>query len=68
MLDTHVHTCLSPCGDLDMHPSGLVAAAREARLDAVGVCDHNSARNLAATMRAGARAGLTVVPGMEIAS
>ena len=68
MLDTHVHTCLSPCGDLDMHPSGLVAAARAARLDAVGVCDHNSARNVAATMRAGARAGLTVVPGMEIAS
>lgn len=67
MLDTHVHTCLSPCGDLDMHPSGLVAAARAARLDAVGVCDHNSARNVAATMRA-AGAGLVVLPGMEIAS
>lgn len=68
MLDLHVHTCLSPCGDLDMHPSGLVGAASAAGLDAVAVCDHNSARNLAATERAAARAGLTVLAGMEIAS
>ncbi len=68
MLDLHVHTCLSPCGDLDMHPSGLVAAACRAGLDAVAVCDHNSARNLAATERAAARTGLTVLAGMEVAT
>ena len=51
-----------------MHPSGLVAAARRARLDAVAVCDHNSARNVAAAVRAGLAAGVTVVPGLEIAS
>lgn len=68
MLDTHVHTCLSPCGDLDMHPAALVAAAREAGLHAVAICDHNSARNVAATRRAAAGVGLGVLAGMEITS
>ena len=40
-MDGHVHTCLSPCGDLDVHPSGLVAAAAAAGVDVVAVCDHN---------------------------
>jgi hypothetical protein len=51
-----------------MHPGALVTAAREAGLDAVAVCDHNTARNVGATMRAGARAGVTVLAGMEITS
>lgn len=68
MLDLHVHTCLSPCGDLDMHPAGLAAAARAARLDGVAVCDHNSAANAAATRRAGEAADVAVVAGLEIAS
>ena len=68
MLDLHVHTCLSPCGDLDMHPAGLAAAAKLAGLDGVAVCDHNSAANVAASVRAARAVGLTVVPGLEIAS
>jgi hypothetical protein len=42
MLDTHVHSCLSPCAELEMHPAGLAEAAARAGLAAVGVCDHNS--------------------------
>jgi anti-sigma regulatory factor (Ser/Thr protein kinase) len=68
MLDTHVHTCLSPCGELDMHPAALVEAAVQAGLDAVAVCDHNSAENVAAVERAGRANGLAVIPGMEITS
>jgi anti-sigma regulatory factor (Ser/Thr protein kinase) len=68
MLDLHVHTCLSPCGDLDMHPAGLAAAARAAGLDGVAVCDHNSAANAAAVVRAGRAVDLAVIPGLEIAS
>lgn len=67
-LDTHVHTCLSPCGDLDMHPAGLVRAAVSARLDGVAVCDHNSAENVEAVIRAGEAAGLAVIPGLEVTS
>ena len=68
MVDTHVHTCLSPCAELDMHPAALVDAALRAGLDSVAVCDHNSAENVAAVQRAGASAGLSVIPGMEITS
>jgi len=68
MIDTHVHTCLSPCSELDMHPSALVEAAVRAGLDSVAVCDHNSAENAGAVQRAGTSAGLSVIPGMEITS
>jgi len=68
MVDTHTHTCLSPCADLDMHPAGLIAASVGAGLDAVAVCDHNSAENTVAAQRAGRAAGIAVIPGMEITS
>jgi 3',5'-nucleoside bisphosphate phosphatase len=67
-MDTHVHSCLSPCAELDMHPAALVAAAMERGLDALAVCDHNSAENAAAVQRAGRKVGLAVWPGMEITS
>jgi len=51
-----------------MHPSALVEAAVRAGLDAVAVCDHNSAENAGAVERAGRAAGLAVIPGMEITS
>ena len=34
----------------------------------IGICDHNSAENVAAVMKAGKREGLAVIPGMEITS
>ncbi len=68
MVDTHVHTCLSPCAELDMHPAALVDAAVRAGLDSVAVCDHNSAENVGAVQRAGMSAGLSVIPGIEITS
>jgi len=67
-LDTHVHTCLSPCAELEMHPSAVASAARDRGLDGIAVCDHNAAGNVGALMRAGRRLGLGVVAGMEITS
>ncbi|MBU1740578.1 MAG: PHP domain-containing protein [Proteobacteria bacterium] len=67
--DLHVHTCLSPCGDLDMSPRGVVEAALAAGLDLIAVTDHNSAENVAATVRAAAgRGGPTVLCGLEVAT
>ena len=51
-----------------MHPAGVAEAAVGAGLDAVVVCDHNAAGNAAATVRAGRRLGLTVLPGIEVTS
>ncbi len=66
--DLHVHSCLSPCGDLEIYPRRIVERAIEAGLDIVAVTDHNSAENAAATIRAAKGTRLTVLPGMEIAS
>ena len=66
VIDPHMHSCLSPCAELDMHPAAMVEAAVRAGLDAIAVCDHNSAENVAAVERAGRAAHLAVIPGMEI--
>jgi PHP family Zn ribbon phosphoesterase len=66
--DLHVHTCLSPCSGLDMSPREVVNAALQKGLDLIGVCDHNSAENVQAVKKAGARNGLMVLGGMEVAS
>ncbi len=62
----HVHTCLSPCGALDMHPGAIVREAVAAGLDGVAICDHNAADNVAAAARAARAAGCLAVPGLEI--
>ena len=66
--DLHMHTCLSPCGDDQMRATAIVGQAAKAGLDMIGICDHNSAENTGAVMSAGDRAGLTVIPGMEVTS
>ena len=67
-VDTHVHTCLSPCGALDMHPGAVARAAAAAGVDGVVVCDHNAADNVAAVQRAARAAGRAAVAGLEITS
>jgi len=66
--DLHIHSCLSPCSDWDMSPKKIVQKSLEQQLDLIAICDHNTAENVAATMREGARQGIAVLPGMEICS
>ncbi|MEJ2183730.1 MAG: PHP domain-containing protein [Nitrospirota bacterium] len=66
--DLHIHTCLSPCAELDMTPRRIVEEAARKGLDIIAVTDHNSAENAGAAVRAGERAGLAVLPAMEITS
>lgn len=67
-MDLHIHTCLSPCGDYEMLPSKIVKNARLRGVDAIGICDHNSAENVAAVKKAGERENLEVISGIEITS
>jgi len=67
-MDLHIHSCLSPCGDYGMSPGNVVQRALEAGLDAIGICDHNSAENVAAFAVAGSQRGLAVLGGMEVCS
>lgn len=66
--DLHIHSCLSPCAELDMYPSALVEKAAEKRLDIIAVCDHNSSENTEYVIRAASRHGIKVLPGMELSS
>ena len=66
--DLHLHTCLSPCADSRMQATAIVEQAKKVGLDMIGICDHNSAENVAAVVKAGVREGLAVIPGMEITS
>jgi hypothetical protein len=51
-----------------MRPCAIVKKALAMGLDMIAICDHNSAENVAAFMRAGVESGLTVLPGMEVTS
>ena len=64
--DFHIHTCLSPCADLDMHPQALVGKILEAKLDVVAICDHNSSENVPFVMNAARGKNLNVLAGMEV--
>ena len=66
--DLHIHSCLSPCGDLAMSPRRIVKQALAEGLDIIALCDHNTAENAAAAIRAAAGTGLAVLPGMELTS
>lgn len=66
--DLHIHTCLSPCSDWEMSPKKIVAKSLAVGLDIIAICDHNTAENAAAVISAGNKAGLSVMPGLEICS
>lgn len=64
--DFHIHSCLSPCGDSDMTPNNIVNMAKLMGLDVIALTDHNTSGNCRAVMEVGEKAGLTVIPGMEL--
>jgi len=66
--DLHIHTCLSPCADLEMSPRNIMKEARKKGLHFVGICDHNSAENVGAAKKAGEREKIGVIGGMEVTS
>ncbi len=66
--DFHIHTCLSPCAELDMHPKALVERALAAKLDILAICDHNASENVPYVLRAAQGKNLKIFPGMEIAT
>ena len=66
--DLHVHTCLSPCTELDMSPMRILTAAKKKEIDIIGICDHNSSENSMAVMNAAKKMNINVFPGMEVTS
>lgn len=64
--DLHLHSCLSPCGDMDMTPNNITNMAALLGLNVIALTDHNTSLNCEATMRAGEQNGVLVIPGMEL--
>ena len=64
--DLHIHSCLSPCGDMDMTPANIVGMAKLKELDVIALTDHNTCRNCEAAMKVGEAYGVLVIPGMEL--
>jgi len=66
--DFHNHSCLSPCGSLELSPAVLARLARLRGLDIVALTDHNSALNAPAFAECARREGLAALYGMEACS
>jgi 3',5'-nucleoside bisphosphate phosphatase len=64
--DLHIHTVLSPCGDLEMSPSGIVEEAKKKQLDIIGITDHNSTLHCKLVQEIAAREGILVLMGAEV--
>jgi len=66
--DFHIHTCLSPCAELEMSPLAIIQQAKIKELDIIGICDHNSAENISALKQAADKYDICLLPGMEVTS
>ena len=66
--DLHIHTCLSPCADLNMYPSALIEKSIAEKLDVIAVCDHNASENVEYVLTLAKGRPITVLPGMEVSS
>ena len=66
--DLHIHTVLSPCGDLDMSPSMIIDQALIKELDIIGICDHNSTKNAIVAKEIGDKNNIFVMMGTEVTS
>ena len=64
--DLHIHSCLSPCANLEMSPSEIVQRAVAAGMGGIALTDHQSARNTPAIAECARRAGLACLYGLEV--
>ncbi|MBR3920086.1 MAG: PHP domain-containing protein [Clostridia bacterium] len=65
-VDLHIHSVLSPCGDIMMTPGNLVGMAKINGLDAIALTDHNAMQNIPAAIKIGEAYDIVVIPGMEL--
>lgn len=64
--DLHIHTVLSPCGDIYMSPSAIIEQAKKLHLDIIAITDHNSTRQVKVAQQLGKENGIFVIGGVEI--
>lgn len=63
--DIHLHSCLSPCGDLSMSPSYIAEILDEKGIQLVALTDHNTSLNCTAFAAACKKYNIASLFGME---
>jgi PHP family Zn ribbon phosphoesterase len=66
--DLHIHTVLSPCGDLEMSPRNIIQKASQQGLDIIGITDHNSTLQAPLITKMAREQGIFVLSGVEVTS
>lgn len=64
--DLHIHSVLSPCGDIDMSPVRIIREAKSRKIDILGISDHNSTLHCELMVALGKEEGIFVLPGVEV--
>ncbi|MCL3780442.1 PHP domain-containing protein [Prolixibacteraceae bacterium JC049] len=64
--DLHIHSVLSPCGDLEMSPVNIIEQAKAKKIDIIGITDHNSTRQCQVIKKLGEEQGILVLCGAEV--
>ena len=64
--DFHIHSCLSPCGDIQMTPGNIAGMAKIAGFDVIALSDHNTVKNCPAFLEACSKYEIIGIPGMEL--
>jgi hypothetical protein len=64
--DLHLHSCLSPCAELEMSPRAIAQMAQGLGLDALALTDHQSTQNCPAFAACCADVGIVPWFGLEM--
>ena len=64
--DLHMHSCLSPCGDMDMTPNNIVGMSKLLGLNIIALTDHNSVLNCEAVIKLAKENDILAIAGMEL--
>ncbi|MFW5708427.1 MAG: PHP domain-containing protein [Bacteroidota bacterium] len=64
--DLHIHTLLSPCGDLEMSPANVVEAAALKNIKILGIADHNSTKHAPLIKKLAEKSGIFTLCGAEV--
>jgi len=64
--DLHIHSCLSPCGDVNMTPNNIAGMSMLNGIRVAALTDHNTCGNCPAFFEACRRVGVVPIAGMEL--
>lgn len=64
--DIHLHSVLSPCGDLEMSPRNIVETAKKKNIDIIGITDHNTTKHTAIISKYAKENEILALKGVEI--